>query len=247
MTNEPSLPVAVVTGGGREIGKASAQRLAADGFHVVILELDETTGKSAQEEIVAKGGSAESHVVDVTDRGQVFAAFAGVLERTDRIDVVVNNAMWLRYVPIQEVDEDLLDGMLAIGLKAAFWTIQASYEAMKSRGTGTIINISSPAADRGPYGSSVYSAVKGAVKSLTLQAARELGPQGIRVNAVVPGAVPTVGAKTVVDDEGYELRRQLNALKRLAQPEDIAAAISFLASEDASYINGHLLAVDGGL
>jgi NAD(P)-dependent dehydrogenase (short-subunit alcohol dehydrogenase family) len=95
-------------------------------------------------------------------------------------------------------------------------------------------------------GSSVYSAVKGAVSGLTQQQAKELGPVGIRVNGIVPGAVPTPGARSVVDDKGYEIRKKGNALGRLAEPADIAGAVSYLLSDSASYVNGHLLTVDGG-
>jgi len=177
----------------------------------------------------------------------VLALFAELDARLGRVDAVVNNAMWVHYAPIVEMAEDKLDGMFAIALKAAFWTIQAAHPIMVRNGGGAIINMSSPAATRGIDGSSAYSAVKGAVSSLTWQAARELGRDGIRVNGIIPGAVDTPGARMVVDDAGYELRRKMNSIGRLATPEDIAAGVAFLLSPDASYVNGHLLAVDGGL
>ncbi len=163
------------------------------------------------------------------------------------MDAVVNNAMWVRYAPLAEMTEDTLDGMFAIGVKAPFWMTQAVLPHFRRRGAGAIVNVSSPAATRGFDGSSAYSAVKGAVTSLTLQASRELGPDGIRVNAIVPGAVPTPGAREVVDDEGYEIRRAMTALRRLGTPDDIAGAVAFLVGPDAAFVTGHLLHVDGGL
>jgi NAD(P)-dependent dehydrogenase (short-subunit alcohol dehydrogenase family) len=240
-----SQSVAVVTGGGRGIGEGIVRRLNADGWYVVIADRD----ASPADDVVASlgDGAAEAHVVDVTDRAAVFAFFADLAQRLGRVDAVINNAMWVRYAPIEEIDETVLDGMFAVGVKAAFWTTQAAVPLMRAGGGGAIVNMSSPAATRGVTGSSAYSAVKGAVSSLVWQSARELGPQGIRVNGIIPGAVPTPGARQVVDDEGYELRRTMNALGRLATPDDIAGAVSFLLSPSASYVNGHLLAVDGAL
>lgn len=117
--------------------------------------------------------------------------FGDIVERHGRIDAVVNNAMWIEYAPLSDMDESSLDTMFSIGVKAAFWTIQAALPTMARQGAGAVVNMSSPAATRGVPGSSGYSAVKGAVSSLTWQAARELGAQGIRVNGIIPGAVDT--------------------------------------------------------
>jgi NAD(P)-dependent dehydrogenase (short-subunit alcohol dehydrogenase family) len=243
--NEYERPVVVVTGAGRGIGEAIAERLAMDGWRVIAVDRDPEGVEALARRI--PDAQIEAATVDVTDRAAVIDFFSALDHRLGRVDAVVNNAMWVHYASIAEMAEDKLDGMFAIGLKAAFWTVQGARPIMARRGEGVIVNMSSPAANRGMPGSSAYSAVKGAVSSFTLQASRELGPEGIRVNAVIPGAVPTPGARAVVDDEGYEVRRKMSALGRLAQPADIAAAVSYLVSPDASFVTGHLLAVDGGL
>jgi NAD(P)-dependent dehydrogenase (short-subunit alcohol dehydrogenase family) len=219
--------VAVVTGAGRGIGEAVAARLAADGLRVV--GMDRAPGTAV--------------TLDVGDRAAVLEAFAAL----DRVDVVVNCAMWIRYEHIADVAEETVDGMLAVGLKALFWTTQGALGPMRAAGGGCIVHMASPAAIHGFPTAGVYSAIKGAVAAYTRQSAVELAPDGIRVNAVVPGAVPTPGAREVVDDAGYELRRSRTPLGRLGTPEDIAGAVSFLASADASFMTGQLLVVDGGI
>lgn len=242
---DDSKPVAIVTGAGRGIGEAIAERLVADGWYVVAVDRDLDTVAA----VAARLGEAnvEAQVIDVTDRAAVFRLFGEVDARRRRVDAVVNNAMSVHYAPINEMTEDALDGMFGIGVKAAFWTTQAALPIMQREGGGVIVNMSSPAATRGLAGSSAYSAVKGAVSSFTWQAAKELGPLGIRVNGIVPGAVQTPGARELVDDEGYELRRRMSALGRLAEPADIAEGVAFLVSPAAGFVTGHLLAVDGGL
>jgi NAD(P)-dependent dehydrogenase (short-subunit alcohol dehydrogenase family) len=220
-------PVAVVTGAGRGIGAGIAQRLARDGMRVV--GIDRAPGTEL--------------TLDVTDRAAVHAAL-GALER---IDVVVNCAMWIRYERIEDVEEETVDGMLAVGLKACLWTTQAALPAMRAQGGGAIVHLASPAALHGFPTAGVYSAVKGAVAAFTRQSAVELAPDNIRVNAVVPGAVPTPGAREVVDDAGYEYRRQRTPLGRLGTPEDIAGGVAFLASPDAGFMTGQLLVLDGGI
>jgi NAD(P)-dependent dehydrogenase (short-subunit alcohol dehydrogenase family) len=219
--------VAVVTGAGRGIGAAIAARLAADGMRVV----------------AADRAPGTDLTLDVTDR----AAVLGALGSLERIDVVVNCAMWIRYERIEDVVEETVDGMLAVGLKSLLWTTQAALPKMRAQGGGCIVHMASPAAMHGFPTAGVYSAVKGAVAAFTRQSAVELAPDGIRVNAVVPGAVPKPGAREVVDDAGYEYRRQRTPLGRLGTPEDIAGGVAFLASDDAEFMTGQLLVLDGGI
>jgi NAD(P)-dependent dehydrogenase (short-subunit alcohol dehydrogenase family) len=246
MTMVEGRRVAVVTGAGRGIGEAIARRLARDGIHVVVVDVDGGNATAVSSSIVDDGGSSESCELDVARRAAVAQAFENIAERHGRLDVVVNNAMWIRYGPLAAMDEETVDRMIAVGLKAVVWTTQAALPHLKAS-RGCIVNVSSPAAVRATAGAGIYSAVKGAVSSLTWQMSAELGPEGVRVNAVVPGAVPTEGARALVDDAGYELRRAHTPLGRLGRPEDLAKAVSFLVSDDASFVTGHLLAVDGGL
>jgi NAD(P)-dependent dehydrogenase (short-subunit alcohol dehydrogenase family) len=241
-----STRVAVVTGAGRGIGEAIAIRLAADGFTVVAADRDEEGAHRVADAIAGAGGLAEALALDVSDRTAVLAAFADIDARLGGIHAVVNNAMWIRYRPITEFDEETIDGMIGIGVKAALWTMQAAVPIMRRQGGGAFVNLSSPAAVRGVPGGSIYSVVKGAVSSLTMQAAGELGPSNIRVNAVLPGAVPTPGATSVVDEEGYKLRLSRTPIGRLGEPSDIANSVSFLLSDGASFVTGHVLATDGG-
>ncbi|CAN5124361.1 SDR family NAD(P)-dependent oxidoreductase [soil metagenome] len=238
--------VAVVTGAGRGIGAAIAQRLAHDGFHVIVADRDLATATGTAAQIAEAGGSAEGLALDVSDRAAVHAAFHGIAGRLGRIDAVVNNAMWIRYLPITEFDEETVDGMLGVGAKASLWTLQAAVPIMREQGGGAIVNISSPAAVRSVPGAAVYSMVKGAVSSLTMQAAGELGSSRIRVNGIIPGAIPTPGATSVVDEDGYKLRLGRTPVGRLGEPDDIARAVSFLVSDEASFMTGHVMAVDGG-
>lgn len=247
MSTTGTTRIAIVTGAGRGIGEAVARRLARDGFGVVVADIAGDSAERAAAAIRDEGGVAEALALDVSDRAAAFAAVADVVARHGRVDVLVNNAMWIRYGALETMDEETIERMLAVGLKGVIWMSQAALEPMRTQGSGCIVNVSSPAATRATAGAAIYSAVKGGVSSLTWQMSTELGQQGIRVNAVVPGAVPTEGARALVDDAGYELRREKTPLGRLGTPEDLAGAVSFLVSEDAAFVNGHLLAVDGGL
>ncbi|WP_417563037.1 SDR family NAD(P)-dependent oxidoreductase [Microbacterium sp.] len=238
--------LAIVTGAGRGIGRATALRLAEDGFRVIVVDRDPGNADHVAGEIRNHGGMAEPRVLDVTDRAAVRKEYAGVVEQYGRIDALVNNAIWLKYAPLVDFDESLVDGMFAIGIKAVLWGMQAVVPTMTAAGVGAIVNLSSPAAFRGGPGTSVYSTVKGAVTSLTTQAAVELGPLGIRVNAIIPGSIPTEGARQHVSNATYAARGDSVPLRRNGTPEDIADGIAYLLSPRAAYVNGHLLAVDGG-
>lgn len=237
----------LITGAGRGIGRAAAQLLAASGAQVGVVDIDAGTAAAVVDEIQAGGGRAVLLAADLSDRQAFAAAAAAFAGRCGRIDAVINNAMWIRYEPIDAVEPETLDRMLAIGLKAPVWGAQAVLRHMDAARGAAIINLASPAADQGYPNTAIYAAVKGGIVALTRTLAVELGPRGIRVNAVAPGAVPTPGARAIVDDAGYEARKAKTPLGRLCTEADIANAMAFLLSAEATFITGEILHVDGGI
>jgi NAD(P)-dependent dehydrogenase (short-subunit alcohol dehydrogenase family) len=237
----------LVTGAGRGLGRAAAELLAGYGATVGVADIDAGTAGQVAEAIHSQGGSAHALIGDVGDRATFLQLAESLAERCGRIDGIVNAAMWIQYEPVQDVRNDAFDRMCDVGLKAAVWSAQALLAHRDSGRPAGIINFSSPAADQGYPNTSIYSAVKGAIITLTRSLAVELGPQGIRVNAVTPGAVPTPGARAVVDEAGYELRRRKTPLGRLGREQDVANLIAFLFSHEADFINGAILHVDGGV
>ena len=236
-----------VTGAGRGLGRSVAVHLAKCGAVLGVIDLD---GKAAEEtvaEIEKAGGKAYAYAGDVSDKAVFEKGAADFAKQVGRIDVVVNNAMLLRYEPIEKVEADVLDKMLGVGLKAPIWGAQALLRHMDPERGGQIINMASPVAYRGFPGTAVYSLVKGATVTLTKTLAAELGPRNVRVNAVAPGSVPTPGAVGLNSKEEYERRSRTIPLRRLGHEQDNANAIAFLLSEEASFINGDILNVDGGI
>jgi len=239
--------VILVTGAGRGLGRATAELLAQSGATVGVADIDAETARAATVAITQRGDVAHALVGDVGEREVFLRLAADFARRCGHIDGVVNAAMWIRYDPIQDVRPDAMDRMLSVGVKAPVWAAQALLAHRKSARSCGIVNFSSPAADQGYPNTAIYAAVKGAINTLTRTLAVELGREGIRVNAVTPGAVPTPGARAIVDEAGYELRRRKTPLGRLGREEDIANAIAFLFSREADFINGAILHVDGGV
>jgi 3-oxoacyl-[acyl-carrier protein] reductase len=222
------MPTAVVTGAGRGIGAAIADRLAADGFDVA--RLDTKSGDGIE-------------VCDVSDP----VAVRSVAAKVGPVDVLVNNAGIWRFAPLAEVDPADFNAVMAVNVGGVFNCTQAFGASMLDRG-GSIVNIVSIAAANASPGVGAYSPSKAAVVALTRQTALEWGPRGVRANAVGPGLVPTPGSHEVYrDDRVREVRAGAVPLRRLAEPSDIANVVSFLTSDDASYVTGQVVYVDGGI
>jgi NAD(P)-dependent dehydrogenase (short-subunit alcohol dehydrogenase family) len=239
--------VALVTGGGRGIGRAIAEAFAGEGAAVGVLDLKPEIADEAVQAISGAGGKAMALVGNVARRQEVFAAVARLGEAFGPVTVLVNNAMWNRYGPIETQTEEMIDRMIDVGLKGTVWGCQAVLEDMARSGGGAIVNIASPSAVLAMSNGIMYSAVKAAVAALTRSAAAEFGPRRIRVNAVAPGPTPTEGANRVVSEEAWERRRARVPIGRLGTPRDVAQAALFLASDEASFITGDMLFVDGGI
>ncbi len=237
--------VCIVSGSARGLGAAIAERMSEAGYAVVGFDV----GYPADRDLstlpaVAAPGVHPVHG-DVSDRAAVLALVDVVRERFGGVHVVVNNAAWIHYALLPDVEEEVLDRMIAIGIKGMVWLSQGAAKAMGDGG-GSIINITSITATTGFPKATMYGALKGAGASMTRQLAVELAPDGIRVNAVAPGFIPTPGSLTVVDQAGVD-RRESRTPLRLATPEDVANVVAFLASDQAGAITGQTLVVDGGL
>jgi meso-butanediol dehydrogenase / (S,S)-butanediol dehydrogenase / diacetyl reductase len=237
----------LITGAGRGLGRAMAARLAQHGVSVGLVDVDAVTCTAAAAQICAAGGRATAYVADAANRTALLEVAGKFAAQHSGLDAVINNAMLLRYEPIGAVTEAVADQMLGVGVKAAIWGTQALLTYMKTGRSTAIVNMTSPVAERGYPHTALYSAAKGALATLTKTLAAELGPRGVRVNALAPGSVPTPGAMALNDQAEYERRARTIPLRRLGREEDVAAAALFLLSPAAAFINGEILHVDGGI
>jgi NAD(P)-dependent dehydrogenase (short-subunit alcohol dehydrogenase family) len=237
----------LITGAGRGLGRHAAMHLASCGAIIGVADIDADNARQTAGDITSNGGKAKAYSGDMSKQESFMAVAEDFAKLGGRIDGIVNNAMLLRYSPIQDVDEDTLSAMLDIGVKALFWSAQAMLKHYDKERGACIINLASPVASRGFPGTSVYSTVKGAVSLFTKSVAAELGPQNIRINAVSPASVPTPGALGLNSKEEYEKRAAWIPLRRNGTEEDNSNALAFLFSKEASFIHGETLNVDGGV
>ncbi len=237
--------VALVTGASRGIGRAIATTLAAGGATVVAAARG-GHAEAVAGEIRAAGGRAEAIVLDVTDAGAVAAAIAGIVSRFDRLDILVNNAGITRDQLMLRMKREDWDAVLATNLTAAFSTVQAALKPMVKQRHGRIVNIASVVGQSGNAGQANYAASKAGIIGFTKAVALEVASRNITVNAVAPGLIDTDMTRAVAGDAQQAWADRI-PMKRLGTAGDVAAAVAFLASDEAAYITGHVLAVNGGM
>jgi NAD(P)-dependent dehydrogenase (short-subunit alcohol dehydrogenase family) len=238
--------VSVVTGAGQGIGEAYAKALGAEGAHVVVADLNSQGAERVAQQIVHAGGSALAVTVDVSDPASTQAMAKSAIQAFGGIDHLVNNAAiyaGMKLESILTVDLDYYNRFIAVNLNGALHCTRACCDALCDGG-GAIVNQSSIAAwTRGGY----YSITKAALNSLTMSLAHELGPRGVRVNAIAPGFIDTPATLGVLPQAALDDQTTRTALKRLGHPQDLIGACLYLLSDDASYVTGHILTIDGGL
>ncbi|MFF2042146.1 3-oxoacyl-ACP reductase FabG [Kitasatospora sp. NPDC058170] len=252
MTEQSTAPkVAVVTGAARGIGAATALRLAADGYAVAVVDLDEAAGKDTVDRITAAGGRALAVGADVSDAGQVQAAVDRIAAELGAPVVLVNNAGVLRDNLLFKMSESDWDTVMNVHLRGAFLMTRAVQKHMVDAGFGRVVNLSSSSA-QGNRGQANYSAAKAGLQGFTKTLAIELGKFGITANAVAPGFIATdmtaaTAARVGMEFEDFKLAAASQIpVQRVGVPEDIAHTISFLASEGAGFVSGQVIYVAGG-
>ena len=238
--------VAIITGGSRGIGYATAEKFLQEGAKVIITASSPATAQRATESLKEKypNAAVEGISPNLAELESVQNAFGEITSRYGRVDILVNNAGVSESTPLLNYTEETFDKVMDLNVKGVFNATRVVAENMAERGSGVILNTSSMVSISGQPSGFAYPASKFAVNGMTVSLARELGPKGIRVNAVAPGIIETDMMKAV-PKEVIEPMIQRIPLRRMGQPEDIANAFVFLASEEASYITGVVLSVDG--
>ncbi len=238
--------VSLITGAAQGIGLATALKFAKEGAVVIVCDVKQAAVDEAVKQCQATGAQALGFVVDVTQRDMVDATVKSVLDQFGRIDVLVNNAGITQDARLQKMTLEQFDRVIDVNLRGVFHCAQAVAEGMTAQGSGVILNASSVVGIYGNFGQTNYAATKFGVIGFTKTWSRELGPKGVRVNAVAPGFIQTPILASMPEEvlKGMEARVPL---KRLGQADEIANVYAFLASDEASYVNGAVIEVCGGM
>ena len=237
--------VAIITGSARGIGQATALKFAAEGARVVVCDLDRKAVDEVVAQITASGGQAVGFTLNVTDKASIAAMVKGVMDKYGRIDVLVNNAGIVDDAQFRKMTDEQFERVIDINLKGTYNCARAVVDIMIAQNAGVILNASSVVGIYGNFGQTNYAASKSGVIGMAKTWARELGRKGIRANAVCPGFVETTILKSIPQKVMQAMIDRV-PLGRLAKPEEIANTYAFLASDEASYINGAVIEVSGG-
>jgi 3-oxoacyl-[acyl-carrier protein] reductase len=241
--------VALVTGAGSGIGRATAELFAAEGAELVVVDVDAASARACAEAIEAAGANALAVPTDIADNDAVEAMAAAARERFGRVDVLVSNAGILDdYEPAAETSDETWNRVLGVNLNGMFFTARALIPGMLENGGGAIVNVASTAGLNGGNGGAAYTTSKHGVIGFTRQLCFDYARRGIRCNVICPGAVETGMTREIFASADAEVMKAVESapIGRWAQPEELAAAALFLASEEASFVNGAVYVVDGG-
>ncbi len=238
--------VAIITGSGQGIGKATAFLFANEGAKVIVAEYNKDTGEAVVTEINEAGGEGHFVQVDISNRESVHVLISEVKETHGSIDILVNNAGVIKDNTLENMTDEEFDRVISVNLRGTYNCTKEVAEIMREQGSGVILNAASVVALYGNFGQTNYVASKAGIIGMTKVWARELGRDGIRVNAVAPGFISTDMTKDIPENV-IEMMLKKVPLQRMGEPEEVASVYAWLASDEAGYVTGTVISVDGGV